>query len=484
MSLRVSELRDARDAALADQISRYFVEPNQNQKLQYLGLAGVGRHGGALLFNERGDDGRPSRKIIVKYSLTQEADWDLQNEAHWLNVLKGAEHIVEIITLPGATVDVTGTGKRPTVALEFIPHGTIHQFLERFITYYYQVREPPSNLLMPTRFLWRLFLCFVRQIVAMTWPPQGKNPDIPDQREIIKPGEPVVALTQNSSHFNNFVFGNSMMGDVDHHQTPILKMIDFGRGRIENSYEQAYLTNLWGAAYNIACMALPYEDRDALRGRPHDYFLREPITIGEHVTSVITTEAPMAFTSLQQIDWKLRDTVARCMASNDSFIPTLPELLRICEDAVDNRRIADFDLVPAPNPFLVTRESDAHMRWLVQTLIFDADVSGADPEPGLDRPSWARQLGNTMLGIHAAPDAPETRDRAGEGGDTRPFAERLATAIHTSGPRYVPPPPPPPRAGRPGRGRRTLYERFVRRLAGMQRAPTPPGPAEPDEGVD
>ncbi|KAI2782495.1 hypothetical protein F4815DRAFT_443016 [Daldinia loculata] len=116
LSLPAADAENARMAALADRISTYFT---RNENLIYRGVVGIGRHGGAILFLDKRR--HPFRKIVVKYSLSDEADADLRNEAQFLEMLRGAEHIGQMIPLAEATLNVSGTGKRPTLALDFIP---------------------------------------------------------------------------------------------------------------------------------------------------------------------------------------------------------------------------------------------------------------------------------------------------------------------------------------------------------------------------
>ncbi|KAI1762976.1 hypothetical protein GGR53DRAFT_467827 [Hypoxylon sp. FL1150] len=478
MGLKLEDFKEAREAALADQISTYFTKPNE--KLQYLGLAGVGRHGGALLFNERDDDGKPVRKIIVKYSLTEEADADLKNEAQWLNHLKGAEHIVQVLTLPGASVNVTGTGRRPTVALEFIPHGTIHEFQQRFARFWENRGADGTPTLMPARFLWCVFLCMVRQIAAMSFPPRESNPTAENEREFPRTGAAICNLTQNSPHSNNFVFDVLQEGDSEHDMIPRVKMIDFGRGKLEQKYGDAYMTNVWGAAYAITCLALPFISDEKLRPAISEVELTEPIVVGRESHAVIYTEASTLFTDMPLMDWKLRDTIARCMGTHPVTIPTLPELLAICEDSVANRRLADFDL--PDQPFLRDRESDRNLQALVQHLVYDADAD-AQQARASGRPLHNGQLGSTLLGLGAAgraapAPAPANHNVVWPGGGegsaggvgvrlARVFAERLASSMFNARPAPAPAPTSEDEDdGKP----KTLYEGFKRRINNMRKA--------------
>ncbi|KAI3336410.1 hypothetical protein HD806DRAFT_542327 [Xylariaceae sp. AK1471] len=66
--------------------------------------------------------------------------------------------------------------------------------------------------------------------------------DMPDQlyhgqvlRERIIPFREQTPLIQKSRYFDNFVFGDHIQEDIEHEPSiPLLKLIDFGRPRLEN----------------------------------------------------------------------------------------------------------------------------------------------------------------------------------------------------------------------------------------------------------
>ncbi|KAI1262554.1 hypothetical protein F5Y18DRAFT_430101 [Xylariaceae sp. FL1019] len=101
------------------------------QRFKVGGLAGLGRHGGALLMAEKDDQGKPFRKLVVKFSLGQyaiddddanNADEDLMNEVKWLKMLRGAEHVSyigQLIHLAETSVEGQGLKKNsPTLSAQ------------------------------------------------------------------------------------------------------------------------------------------------------------------------------------------------------------------------------------------------------------------------------------------------------------------------------------------------------------------------------
>ncbi|KAI1370364.1 hypothetical protein F4677DRAFT_364702 [Hypoxylon crocopeplum] len=228
-------------------------------------------------------------------------------------------------------------------------------------------------------------------MVAMAYPPFG-GPGAPLTRETIVDGAPPpYPLTQNSSHSNNFVFGDIPPGDFEHKLVPIMKLIDFGRGRLEANYEDAHIVNIWGAAYVLM--------RLALVGRPNDYFRDLPTSYYVAHGELIETQACDAFLKTFNMDHLLRDIIARCMARDRKDIPSLNMLLNLCEHVVDTRTLEDFD-----NAALSEEdrrdETDEVIDDLIKRSILDADIVDAPLE--IERLTANTQMGTTMLGLMAS----------------------------------------------------------------------------------
>ncbi|KAI4867445.1 hypothetical protein F4820DRAFT_467885 [Hypoxylon rubiginosum] len=471
LGLNTEDFYEAKNAAVADQIARNFTV---NPKLKYLGLAGVGRHGGALLFGDMDDDGKVLRKIVVKYSLNQAADDDLRNEANFLNMLSGAEHIAQIIPLAETDLNIAARGRRPTIALEYIPHGAIRQFRQRFCLYHADMLKQNIAVHIPNRILWRIMLCGARQIAAMAWPPKYIDPEARNVRESVRSPMPTMAITQNSSHMDNFILGDVLRNDPEHNMMPLVKLIDFGRGRIEESFEAAYLANLWGIAHLIVCLALPYQDERNLRSTDYSQHM---LPFDCEVSGLIQTDAPLEFLAIQQFDPNLKHLIARCLAEDPSVPPLLPRLLAECEDAVANRGLQEFG--ENLGPYQAALETDQEIEALIRTIVLEADTMEPPADLGLDPlPTLARQVGTTLMGLACAVPRPQqqqqqqqqsrggtrwdARASAGlpEGGAT--FAERVNQMAGGAAPSVL------------GRRRRapqdpTLFERFVRRVNSMRR---------------
>ncbi|KAI0878149.1 hypothetical protein GGS24DRAFT_487448 [Hypoxylon argillaceum] len=405
---------------LGQEVAEYFT---YNPNINFVGFAGLGRHGGALIMEEKVGPDQAVRKLVVKYSLgslssdeDSDSDDQLRNEYRWLEMLRGAEHIVQLVpfadcslNLPGISngestyqsslrraersyqaldsqEDINADGniitreplrvrRCPTFALEHLPNGTFHAVLDKLWM---------QQALIPNRMLWRIWLCLVRQCVAMAFPPnippQSYNGQI--ERERIDPDREYYTLTQNSSHIDNFLFGSqsSWSPDIDHDPgVPVVKLIDFGRGRADNAidyvraglpnpFEFGSRTNLWGAASVMMYLCLPYEDDDRLEQ------LEEPVLyeyMGRYRSVEILTVAPQPLREARIIDIRLRDQLVRCLAAEMSDRPSLRQALDAAETEVNNRSPQDNSEF---QNWMEMSESDETIRDFVQRLFYDADA--------------------------------------------------------------------------------------------------------------
>lgn len=132
---------DSEQRQLGLEVAGHFTS---NPKYTFEGFAGLGRHGGALILSEQMSQGRGHRKIVIKYSYGRlsldpdprgDADDDLLNEYYCLVLLRGAEHIVQLIPLADCDINIPGisngkggqgeatpgTRRCPTLALEYLP---------------------------------------------------------------------------------------------------------------------------------------------------------------------------------------------------------------------------------------------------------------------------------------------------------------------------------------------------------------------------
>ncbi|KAI3334166.1 hypothetical protein F4824DRAFT_512449 [Ustulina deusta] len=410
--------------ALGREVAAYFT---RNPGIEFVGFAGVGRHGGALILEEKDDGGELLRKLVVKYSLgdltgdpDSNADEDLRNEYHWLEKLRGAEHIIRLVYFADCSLMIPGTSngektyeasvakaaerdealrsqvegdgdgtkgefsrarKCPTFALEYLPNGPLSETI---------LKLEATKKLIPNRILWRIWLCFVRQCVAMAFPPMipmSEEGDGRSIREQIISDQPFCTLTQNSAHLENWLWGAEPprnIPDEDHDPgIPVVKLIDFGRGRLEDLKEYVddemddlqecgSRRNLWHAALAMMEMCLPLMEPSELA--LCDSYLY-PYSKGGQ-TFEVGTFAPMVLRFATTMDLELRDILVRCLADLPGHVPPLREVLEEAEAAVANRGLDE-------NPELVAlniHEDDRYLRRWVQSYLYDAFWAGDEIE--------------------------------------------------------------------------------------------------------
>ncbi|KAI0010575.1 hypothetical protein F4779DRAFT_304206 [Xylariaceae sp. FL0662B] len=301
-------------------------------------------------------------------------------------MLRGAEHIGQLIPLPGNN---GGMGLRPLIALEHIPNGTLRLFRTRLR----RKKLRPSN-----RLLWHIFLCLARQCVAMAYPPQGGR-NAPLVRETIQATRPDT-IVQASSHLDNFLFGDQYTGDPEHGFVPIVKMIDFGRGRRQpmkdpenGDWTIGIGKNLWGAGYVMMWIALPHE-----RGRNITYneINEYEYTNKDGERNRVYTNAAECLRSTNAIEVPLRDLIARCMAKDYGEIPSLEEVLETCQDALYTRSPNDY------NANTDVDETDEGVKRLIQECVLDGDR--VQPPSGIFQMLPATNyIGAASLGLRPIP---------------------------------------------------------------------------------
>ncbi|KAJ3576219.1 hypothetical protein NPX13_g3765 [Xylaria arbuscula] len=151
------------------------------------------------------------------------------NEKNRLEALQWAKHVVsgvEVTSDPLGRVfpDVPSHQMDPDswLYIEYLENGTISNFLQK-------ARQ--KKMVIPNRILWRFFMCLLRMVVAMGWPPakpDGEEPK-PVQEQIS--GPPTGGLRHNDMHEENIMLGNMIQSgdaDLEHSLTPILCLIDLG----------------------------------------------------------------------------------------------------------------------------------------------------------------------------------------------------------------------------------------------------------------
>ncbi|KAI1339529.1 hypothetical protein F5Y15DRAFT_382847 [Xylariaceae sp. FL0016] len=251
--LRPSELKKIaaeKRKQLTDQYRTYF---ENHHGLQYVRALGKGAAAGTLLFEEldRTQPRTKQRGVVVKYAFAEQhnkdriVDRELRDELGWLGWLRGAEHIVQLVSLD-TDVD-QDVHPRPVFVMEYLEYGSIKNLCERFVAIQRQV---------PNRILWGALLCckgieipeiphrsspdgcatlivlnltcsvVTRACIAMDYPPWRYG-----ERETIPSATAPLDIIHGDLHDENVMIGSLFPRDGEHGLAPLLKLIDFGNAK-------------------------------------------------------------------------------------------------------------------------------------------------------------------------------------------------------------------------------------------------------------
>ncbi|KAK7969347.1 hypothetical protein PG996_002216 [Apiospora saccharicola] len=361
------------------EVKRYFT----NEGLQFRKVIAQGNHGGAVLFDQwlpvepepepvpapkyqddmsvsssskRKAPSEPTptptpeptmqrRQLVVKYALdteedaTSDNDEDLRNEFRWLRKFAGAEHIIQVLpeynhlwrTKKNQSSDGGPLLAHPVIVMEYLENGTLDQLINRF---------GKIERRIPQRLIWSFALCMLRAVAAITYPDQldGRR-----RREVAK-DDPPSLITQNSWKGLNVLIGDMMEDDAEHSLAPVLKLIDFGRGREEDPEADPYWEELKGLSNNLAGVGWVLQDlvdRDLYR--ENDYRVWRAGRSAVFDPYDFTTGAHALVLANERLDRALRDLIAMCLAGHRHHLPTLRELLTL---ARAGRRKTAEDLRP------------------------------------------------------------------------------------------------------------------------------------------
>ncbi|KAI1412808.1 kinase-like domain-containing protein [Hypoxylon sp. FL1857] len=302
----------------------------------------------AILFDEIGRPGEKDRKVVVKVAFDAESEESILNEEQHLRSMQGSEHIVQLLYS-----GPLGFHHR-AIVIEYIENGHWEDILERFIV---------GGQRIPNRILWGLFLCLTRAVIGMAWP-QSTGASGQSHREQIREGPPRRLAHQDFS-LQNILVGEWNKDDPEHRFSPITKVIDFGNAAVLPPEEG--LGDYTGVADNIgeigrvmlwlAIGHRGYEiDEVEVQDRPG-----LPMRVIESRSHYDLSDG--------SISDELRFLIHRCRAVDPAERPTLPELLKICENAVLNHTAADYVDLNEPWPEF---EHDEALDWIIQRFIFDA----------------------------------------------------------------------------------------------------------------
>ncbi|KAI0602518.1 hypothetical protein F4775DRAFT_600528 [Biscogniauxia sp. FL1348] len=165
----------------------------------------TGTSGFGVLFRETDKNGS-SRRFVVKRSVEEDWDADIQNELNWLQKMQYVEHIVNLVTIADSPIlPQKGQGGLGGVSIimEYMENGTLRQFLDR-----------------------------ASACTGMAYPPPGPNDDGDLPAEIPLEGVVPLTLAHRDMHDGNLMFHCLDPKHQEHSLVPVIKLIDFDRATL------------------------------------------------------------------------------------------------------------------------------------------------------------------------------------------------------------------------------------------------------------
>ncbi|KAI1767444.1 kinase-like domain-containing protein [Hypoxylon sp. FL1150] len=314
--------------------------------------------------------GQRVRDFAVK-SPIQSGDPYFEAEKSWMDTFATAEHFVQpfwsLCDNPYG-----GSENAQILKMEYFERFELQELLIR-------VNESVSNNAMvpdnekkleyiPSRVLWRLFLCLARACIGLAYPPPYHHGRPDTYREVIIPDlEPELNIHFDMHPFNVFIADpDSTRNDIPEHGfVPRFKLGDFGltqawdpnlddetkivvanvgkpgyqapeqlrRDRILEDNAFGPHTNIWGAGWLMYNALTLYFTSD------EDWQPQVcPITMPDGTTKNLNTWAPFlvghdarVYEDFRSYSVQLRTLIARCMADRQEDRPSLQELLDIIQ---------------------------------------------------------------------------------------------------------------------------------------------------------
>ncbi|KAI1362616.1 kinase-like domain-containing protein [Xylaria arbuscula] len=297
--------------------------------------------------------GGGTRRIVLKY--TNDDDdiviRAIENERKWLSVLRTAQHVVNLLYIfRGPQPDGTGI-ENAFMILEYLENGSLAQFAER-----------TGREAIPNRILWSIFLCLTRACIALAWPAQGDEPEIPTNAV-------PQALAHWDMHGDNLLFARMTGDPVEHAIIPMLKLIDFDNSGLVEVDEDEDLEAIQLFDNGILQLGR-FRTRRGQRNRGTDMnVLDMGLTMARMIAKERALELDDCRAFMQyahpMLDQELHLLILRCLAVDPRNRPTLEELLLKCINGFDPRR---YDGKPYED-----RETDWFVRMVVQHCMFDPD---------------------------------------------------------------------------------------------------------------
>ncbi|KAI1637990.1 kinase-like domain-containing protein [Biscogniauxia mediterranea] len=328
----------------------------------------TGTSGFGILFKETDKKGS-SRRFVVKRSVEEEWDADIQNELNWLQKMQYVKHIVNLVTVTNNPIlPQNGQGGLGGVSIimEYMENGTIRQFLDR-----------ASGETLPNRLLWAIFLCLIRACTGMAYPPPRPDDDGNLPAEIPLEGVIPSTLAHRDMHDGNLMFDCLDPKHREHSLVPVVKLIDFDRATLMPDQVVAPKDNeiaSFDGLLNLSQLRSPY----GVRNTGIDENI---ISAGIVMTRIITNSKSLPLPLYREqirdpnifpsLDNDLRLLILRCLAVDPENRPRLEELLTQLHEGLSTKTQAYY----ANNKAMADRERDETISEIVSKFILNGNTT-------------------------------------------------------------------------------------------------------------
>ncbi|KAI1122171.1 hypothetical protein F5Y10DRAFT_287486 [Nemania abortiva] len=293
----------------------------------------------------------------------------LPKEKKYLEILRWAKHLVHIITPP----DDPLTKRDPTIPwhhmkddhwiyMELLQNGTLDKFVTRALRKRVRV--------LPNRLLWRFFLCFLRMVIAMGWPPKPSAEGEPVTEEI--QGDPHGGLVHFDMHDMNVMFGD--LDNEEHTLAPILKLLDLGHMYRVSNEGRAMMNAVMDNLFDIGVLMVELVTVDNNRQdeiRPSSARAKSVVLNPDEEPTM--TNATMLLPNEQGVfpfpalDIDLRRLICGCLATQPEDRPHPVDLVATAVQCIEERDEAYYTNIG------IAGESDDRIKAIIQQIILDAN---------------------------------------------------------------------------------------------------------------
>ncbi|KAI1407095.1 hypothetical protein F5Y13DRAFT_134833 [Hypoxylon sp. FL1857] len=307
-----------------------------------------------------------SETFIIKRAYLPGQETSLKRERRTMRRLRGSMHIVQEYT-PRRPIELENA-----IFMEDLPNGPLFHMTHRL--YMTQFGE------LPNRLLYRIFLCHVRFAIALAYPqnaPRGSPLRLEEVPKTAAERNNTVQLVHNDMHQNNIIFGNLSPSIMEHDFIPPLKLIDLER----TAFGLHPIINNMGIKKNILDIGrvmhlLITSGRGEAVGFGSIPYVANVNIEGVHRN--IDTWANLRTNSYQNLDPHLEYLIARCLALNPGWRPTLEELERLLTEWIQTKGP---DYFAGPRYYRRFNETDERIKDIINDYIFNALDVPPPPQP-------------------------------------------------------------------------------------------------------